>query len=215
MLDTCCRPGEILSLQWGDVDMSSRELVVRAEKATTRSARRLPMSTRLHAVLQMRRTGADGVDFGPEAYVFGDATGQRVTSIRTAWEAARERAGLADLHLADLRHEAASRLEDAGVPTTYVSKFLGHRNLSTTTRYLNATIRGLRLAVEKLEESRRKAARNAKKSAGLANRRRSTARRGDSCRLGRARSATAGCLSSRAEGGTRTPTVLLPPAPQA
>jgi integrase len=143
MLDTCCRPGEILSLQWGDVDMSSRELVVRAEKAKTRRARRLPMSTRLHAVLQMRRTGADGVDFGPEAYVFGDATGQRVTSIRTAWEAARERAGLADLHLADLRHEAASRLEDAGVPTTYVPKFLGHRNLSTTTRYLNATIRGL------------------------------------------------------------------------
>ena len=169
MLDTCCRPGEILSLQWGDVDMSSRELVVRAEKAKTRRARRLPMSTRLHAVLQMRRTGADGVDFGPEAYVFGDAAGQRVTSIRTAWEAARERAGLADLHLADLRHEAASRLEDAGVPTTYVSKFLGHRNLSTTTRYLNATIRGLRLAVEKLEESRRRAARDAKKSAGLAN----------------------------------------------
>ena len=129
MLDTCCRPGEILSLQWGDVDMSSRELVVRAEKAKTRRARRLPMSTRLHAV----------------------------------------RAGLGDLHLADLRHEAASRLEDAGVPTTYVSKFLGHRNLSTTTRYLNATIRGLRLAVEKLEESRRKPARKTKKSAGLAN----------------------------------------------
>ena len=148
MLDTCCRPGEILSLQWGDVDMVSRELVVRAEKAKTRRARRLPMSTRLHAVLQMRRTRADGVDFGPEAYVFGDAAGQRVTSIRTAWEAARERAGLADLHLADLRHEAASSLKDAGVPTTFVSKFLGHRNLSTTTRYLNATIRELRLAVK-------------------------------------------------------------------
>ena len=53
MLDTCCRPGEILSLQWGDVDMASRELVVHAEKAKTRRARRLPMSTRLNAVLQM------------------------------------------------------------------------------------------------------------------------------------------------------------------
>ena len=150
MLDTCCRPGEILSLQGGDVDMSSRELVVRAEKAKTRRARRLPMSTRLHAVLQMRRTDPDGTDFGPEAYVFGDATGKRVTSIRTAWEAARERAGLGDLHLADLRHEAASRLEDAGVPTTCVSKCLGHRNLSTTTRYLTRRS-ALRLAVEKLE----------------------------------------------------------------
>jgi hypothetical protein len=33
------------------------------------------MSTRLHAVLRTRRAGADGVAFGPVAYVFGDATG--------------------------------------------------------------------------------------------------------------------------------------------
>lgn len=169
MLDTCCRPGEILSLQWGDVDLAGRELVIRAEKAKTRRARRLPISTRLLAVLQMRRTGPDGQPFGPEAYVFGDAIGGRVVSIRTAWEAARQRAGLEDFHLADLRHEAASRLEDAGVPTTYVSKFLGHRNLTTTTRYLNATIRGLRQAVEKLEASRARASRKRRKSAALAN----------------------------------------------
>jgi hypothetical protein len=35
-----------------------------------------------------------------------------------------------------------------------VSKFVGHNNLGTTTRYLNATRRGLRLAVEKLENAR-------------------------------------------------------------
>jgi hypothetical protein len=35
-----------------------------------------------------------------------------------------------------------------------VSKFLGHSNLGTTTRYLNATRRGLHLAVEKLENAR-------------------------------------------------------------
>jgi integrase len=69
------------------------------------------------------------------------------------WETARAD----DFQLADLRHEAASRFAEAGVPTTYVSKFLGHGNLSTTTRYLGATIRGLRLAVEKLEEARQPA----------------------------------------------------------
>jgi integrase len=94
------------------------------------------------------------VSVGPAAYVFGDELGQQATSVRTAWENARRAAGLGDLHLADLRHEAGSRFEEAGAPTVYVSKFLGHRNLTTTTRYLNATIRGLRLALEKLEESR-------------------------------------------------------------
>lgn len=38
MLETCCRPGEILSLQWEDVDLETRELTIRAEKAKTRRA---------------------------------------------------------------------------------------------------------------------------------------------------------------------------------
>lgn len=117
----------------------------------------------------MRRTGLDGQPFGPEAYVFGDDTGARVVSIRTAWEAARQRAGLEEFHLGDLRHEAASRLEDAGVPTTYLSKFPGHRNIMTTTRYLNATIRGLRQAVETLEASRARASLTRGEAAALAN----------------------------------------------
>ena len=79
--------------------------------------------------------------------MFGNVVGERVKSIRTAWENAREAAGLTGFQLRDLRHEAASRFEEAGVLTTDVSKFLGHRNLSTTTRYLNMTSRRLRMAL--------------------------------------------------------------------
>lgn len=157
MLETCCRPGEILSLQWQDVDLETRELTIRAEKAKTRRARRLPISSRLLAVLEMRRLDPSGKPFPPDAYVFGDRLGKRATSIRTAWENAREAAGLTGFQLRDLRHEAASRFEEAGVLTTDVSKFLGHRNLSTTTRYLNTTSRRLRLALMRVEEARAKA----------------------------------------------------------
>lgn len=34
--------------------------------------------------------------------------------------------------LADLRHEAGSRFDEAGMPIAYVSTMLGHSNLSTT-----------------------------------------------------------------------------------
>ena len=44
-----------------------------------------------------------------------------------------------------------------------MSKILGHKNLSTTTRYLNIQRRGLHLAMEKLEESQRMAAEDRKK----------------------------------------------------
>jgi integrase len=154
MLETCCRPGEILSLQWQDVDLETRELTIRAEKAKTRRARRLPISSRLLAILEMRRLDPSGKPFPPDAYVFGNRLGERIRSIRTAWENARETAGLKGFQLRDLRHEAASRFEEAGVLTTDVSKFLGHRNLSTTTRYLNTTSRRLRLALMRVEQAR-------------------------------------------------------------
>jgi integrase len=154
MLETCCRPGEILSLQWQDVDLETRELTIRAEKAKTRRARRLPISSRLLAIVEMRRLDPSGKPFPPDAYVFGNRLGKRLTSIRTAWENAREAAGLKGFQLRDLRHEAASRFEEAGVLATDVSKFLGHRNLSTTTRYLNTTSRRLRLALLRVEQAR-------------------------------------------------------------
>src|SRR5438270_699120 len=63
-------------------------------------------------------------------------------------------AGLDGFRFRDLRHEAASRFEEAGVLTTDVSKFLSHRNLSTTTCYLNTTSRRLRLALLRVEQAR-------------------------------------------------------------
>jgi integrase len=35
LLDTTCRPGEVLSLQWQDVSLERREFVVQATKAKT------------------------------------------------------------------------------------------------------------------------------------------------------------------------------------
>ena len=156
MLDTCCRPGELLSLQGKDVDLERREITIRRTKAKTRRARLAPISSRLLALLEMRRLSSSGEALGPEAHVFGDEVGRRRKSVRTAWENACETAGLKGFHLGDLRHEAASRFEEAGVPVSHVSKLLGHGSLMTTTRYLSRTRRMIHQAVRKLEDSRGK-----------------------------------------------------------
>jgi integrase len=65
-----------------------------------------------------------------------------------------ELAGLKGLQLRDLRHEAGSRFDEAGVPISCVSRMLGHTNLSTTGRYLNVHRRGLKSAMEKMEQHR-------------------------------------------------------------
>jgi integrase len=49
LLDTAARLGEILSLQWKDVNLDRRELVIRAEKSKTRTGRIVPISGRLLA----------------------------------------------------------------------------------------------------------------------------------------------------------------------
>jgi integrase len=84
MLDTAARPGEILSLQWKDVNLERRELVIRAEKSKTRTERMVPISTRLLGTLEMRKLDPAGEPFSPNAYVFGDAIGRRIKSVRTA-----------------------------------------------------------------------------------------------------------------------------------
>ena len=115
MLDTACRPGEILSLQWRDVSLDRRELTIRAEKEKTRRERIISISTRLMAMLEMRRADPAGCELSPDAYVFGDAQGRRVKSVQVAWTNARKVANLGDFQLRDLRHEAASRFDEAGV----------------------------------------------------------------------------------------------------
>jgi integrase len=99
----------------------------------------------------MRRLDPSGQELPAIAFVFGDVLGRPVKSVRRDWERARAKAGLPHWHLADLRHEAASRYEQAGVPVSTVSKLLGHTSLTTTTTYLNTLRRELHRAVETRE----------------------------------------------------------------
>jgi hypothetical protein len=50
------------------------------------------MSQRLRALLEMRQLDPAGRRFPATAYVFGSETGERVKSVKTAWETARLKA---------------------------------------------------------------------------------------------------------------------------
>lgn len=47
-----------------------------------------------------------------------------------------------DLHFHDLRREAGSRWMDAGVPLATIQRWLGHHNISQTSKYLAASLGG-------------------------------------------------------------------------
>jgi integrase len=172
-LETCCRCGELLALRWRDVNLDGRTLRIRAETAKDAEERILPISTRLAATLEMARTDPAGHDYPGAALVFGEL-GQPIRSIKKSWETTVLKAhgytpvwkhgGLApearahlraiDLHFHDLRHEAASRLLEAGWPLHHVQEMLGHASLDQTTTYLNVKIVGLQESMRKLDDVR-------------------------------------------------------------
>jgi integrase len=134
-IETGCRRGELLSLQWSqvkDLDGARPHLYLPASKTKTKRDRVIPISTRLKAILEMRRLDPAGKQLPPEAYVFGNAIGQRTQSIKTAWRLACRRAGLVNFRFHDLRREAGSRWIEGGMVLHEVRDFLGHTRVSQT-----------------------------------------------------------------------------------
>ena len=74
-------------------------------------------------------------------------------SVRTAWNNTCAAIELKGFQLRDIRHEAGSRFDEAGMPINYISKFLGHASLTTTTRYLNVQRREMHRVMERYEET--------------------------------------------------------------
>ena len=138
-LETGCRRGELLSLQWRHVHIEEGVIRLDAENTKTKEARSVPITERLRGVLDVRNIGLDGLAFGSDHFVFGNEVGERIGTVRTAWVATCRRAGIQDLHFHDLRREFASSLLEAGAAHHDVRDWLGHSNITTTSQYLKST----------------------------------------------------------------------------
>ena len=158
-LETCCRVSELLSLQWSQVNLDRKELHIPARKTKAGRDRFLPVTNRLVAILQMRRCDPAGRELPFDAYVFGTPTGERIGSIKTAWRLTCARAGISGLHFHDLRREAGSRLMESGRFYLHdVQRFLDHADITTTSRYLQASRLALHSAVRLLDADRERSA---------------------------------------------------------
>ena len=129
-LSTGMRRGEILGLKWSEVDFQRNSIIVSQNNSKSKKQRKIHINATLRKMLMEIKLKSGQVD-----YVFVDNKGNRIKSIRTAFEAACRRAGLMDLRFHDLRHTAATRLVEMGVNIVSVSKILGHSDIKMTMRY--------------------------------------------------------------------------------
>lgn len=120
-VETSMRRGELLSLLWADVDLDKRTAHLPVTK--NGNARTVALTPRAIAVLGSLPRSDERV-----FPVSGNA-------VRLSWERLRARAGLPGLRFHDLRHEAVSRLFEAGLNIPEVALMSGHRDTRMLLRY--------------------------------------------------------------------------------
>ncbi|MFN3890767.1 MAG: tyrosine-type recombinase/integrase [Beijerinckiaceae bacterium] len=121
-LATGMRRGEVLSLQWRNVDLQGRTALLPLTK--NGEARVVPLSPSALEVLNERRTLGGDLVFPISANAF-----------RLAWERVRRRAGIENLRFHDLRHEAISKFFEIGLSVPEVALISGHKDARMLFRY--------------------------------------------------------------------------------
>jgi integrase len=141
LLFTGLRKGELLALTWNRVDFDQRTLTIEKRKNKKPLVQALVGDApQILAHLPSR---------GVSEFVFpGDREGQPLVNPDDAWQRIRERAGLPDLRIHDLRHSFASFLINANVPISVVSKALGHSSIVMSQRYVHLEHQTVRAAME-------------------------------------------------------------------
>ncbi|MFA5032263.1 MAG: tyrosine-type recombinase/integrase [bacterium] len=118
-LNTGMRKGEILNLEWKDIDFANRKLIVQNSKNNAK--RVLPINPTLYATL------SDILRVGNKVF---DSS-----NFRKSFDAAVLKSGLKGFRFHDLRHTFASFMAMSGCSLTALQTLMGHKDFKMTMRY--------------------------------------------------------------------------------
>jgi integrase len=143
-LYTGLRLGELLGLQWQDIDLREGVLYVRrqwtrtgeyAAPKTKAGLRRVPLSedlTKYLAAFKLRSSHSGDTD-----PVFASRNGKPLSHrnvTRRGFEAAVKLAGIEDVSFHSMRHAFASRMIHRGITSTVLAALMGHESSAITER---------------------------------------------------------------------------------
>jgi len=148
-LNTGCRRGELLGLEWARVDLDTRLIYLEAIHQKNGRRGSVPLNEEAHRAL-VERTYFRAKHCPQSPWVFCDTEGNRIQSIKRSFGTACRRAGIEDFHIHDLRHTCAAWLVQAGVPLIQVRDLLRHSTVEMTERYAHLSPDNVRTAVAAL-----------------------------------------------------------------
>ena len=142
LIFTGCRLSEILTLQWQHVDFAGACLRLPDSKT---GAKTVHLNAPALAVLAgiERQEGLPWVIAGAKA-------GTHLVNLEKPWRRIRDRAGIHDVRLHDLRHSFASVAVGLGEGLPMIGKLLGHTQTQTTARYAHLAADPVKAATERV-----------------------------------------------------------------
>jgi len=143
--DAGLRCGEMIALEWSDVDLGKRQLCIErsdwnGQVTTTKGGRLryIPLTLRLTAVLREHRHLR-----GPRVLCDVDGTPFTRQMVQARVKRPSGRANVRDgVHI--LRHTFCSHLAMRGAPARAIQELAGHSELQMTQRYIHLKSRGAR-----------------------------------------------------------------------
>ncbi len=155
-VSTTCRGVELKNLQWLNVNLFKKVLIVQRSKNES-GRRTIPLNADAMAALVRLWERAEALGCAkPEHYVFPacehghiDPT-RHQKSWRTAWRHLTEAAGLKGFRFHDVRHTAITEFAEAGVADATLMAIAGHMSRRMLEHYSHVRMKAKREAVEKL-----------------------------------------------------------------
>ncbi|XDZ65496.1 tyrosine-type recombinase/integrase [Alphaproteobacteria bacterium LSUCC0684] len=146
LLFTGCRKGEILNLRWDEVHGS---ILTLSDSKT--GPRTIWLGDETMAVLERQRRRKMGQgEVSDFVFPHPHDVNRGMGSIDMFWRSLRQRIGLVDVRLHDLRHTFASQAMRQGIALPVISKLLEHSSLAMTMRYTHLGNADIEAAAERI-----------------------------------------------------------------
>jgi len=132
-LHSAFRIGETCRLRWADLNEEDRTVLIRQRKHPKKKTDEIaPLLDAAWEIIQRQPRGGE--------FIFP----YEPNTISHAFADFAEGAGVEDIHVHDIRHEAISRLFEMGFDITEVRLFSGHKDLKMLQRYTHLRPRDIR-----------------------------------------------------------------------
>jgi len=145
-LNTGMRRGELLSLEWSQVDLENRGMRIVNAKSSS-GERLIPMNATVYAVL----TDLGGKRTSELVFPSNRRDGERILDLKKGFKKAVMLAAIPKIRFHDMRHTFATRLVRSGADLITVQQLLGHAKITMTARYAHSMADDKIAAVSKLD----------------------------------------------------------------